>query len=221
MTTNTHVLLALVFCYTACVVIHTNCLRLIGFLHGPSDEMSAFDQQQQVQSKLLSLSAQQKYVAHWPDNDETAESVFAIYRDLAYFDTRAIILRDAGVVAALFTLFLALIPNFMSLSYSASQRVRFLLLAILLYITPGLVGQVAFQNTVPIESLLLKSWGALKGLSYVNYCTVQSLLMGLTDDNGTYTVLAIIHDLKVVASASLLVFLIPGVIPSGKFVVKN
>ena len=163
----------------------------------------------------MTLARQQRDDADWPDT-ETAESIFALYRDLAYQDSRAMILRDAGVISAVFTLLIALLPLFgPNISSSTSQRVRFLLLAILLYITPGLVGQVVFQKLVPIEILLLKSWGEVNGLIYVGYCSGRSLLSGLVDEEA-YTVLAIFHDLKVVVLAGLLVFLILGLIPSGK-----
>ena len=102
MTTTSHVLLALVFCYTTNIVIRYQCNGLIGLLHGPSDEKIANEQEHHVQNKLLSL-AQQRDDVHWPDVD-TAESIFALYRDLAYQDHRALVLRDAGVISAVFTL---------------------------------------------------------------------------------------------------------------------
>jgi len=172
-------------------------------LHGPSDEKHALDQRQSLQTKLLA------HEYSWPwDDTETADLISALYQDVAYQDYRAQILRDAGIIAAFFTMILVLVANFTSRSYSKSERLCFFLLALPLMVTPGLVGQVVFQKTVPIEILLFQASDVAKGFSYIGYCSIQSILIGLGD--GASTFLTLIHELKVVSSAGLLVFLIVG-----------
>ena len=207
MTTKTHSLLSFCVCFfcTACIV--TNSLPLISFLHGPSDETKALDQQQSARTEVSALATQSNYGWPWEAN-ETADRVLAFYHGVGYQDQRALVLRDAGIISALFTLILVLAPNFMSISYSASQRLRFLLLALPLYITPGLFGQVVFQKTVPIEMLMLQSWGAAKGLSYVGYCSGRDLLIG--SENLQSTFLSLIHNVSVTVSSYFLVSTVLG-----------
>lgn len=185
----------------------TDSLQLIGLLHGPSDENNALDRQQSIQTKLLALAQQNEFTLPWEDG----ETVFKYYQDEAYQDDRALILRDAGVICAFFTLLLVLVSNFTSTSYSASQRLWFSLLALPLYFAPGFLGQIVFQKTIPVEIALFKTWGAAKGMSYIGYCSLKGLLVGLGDGPSTY--LTTIHDLKVVGSASFLVFVMLGVTP--------
>jgi len=88
---------------------------------------------------------------------------------------------------------------------------------------PGLVGQVVFQKTIPIENQLLEVLGPAKGLSYIGYCSLKSLLVGLggqedggDDDGSLSAILAVLHDFKVVMSAGLLVFVVLGLMPPEK-----
>ena len=88
---------------------------------------------------------------------------------------------------------------------------------------PGLVGQVVFQKTIPIEIQLLEVMGTAKGLSYIGYCSLKSLLVGLggqddggDDDGSLSAILAVFHDFKVVTCAGLLVFVVLGLMPPKK-----
>ena len=204
MPTKTHFVLAFCSCLfgTACIV--NNSSHLIGLLHGPSDEINASNKYQSLQDKLIALGAQNDYGWPWEDTEST-DLVFASYNDMAYQDHRALILRDAGIIGAVFAMILALANNFMSVSYSVSKRLRFLLLASPLYLAPGLAGQLVFQKSIPIEIIMLKTWGVAKGLAYVGYCSGRALLIGL--GGGTSSDVSTIHDLKVVATSCLLVFI--------------
>lgn len=152
-----------------------------------------------------------QYVRPW-DDTETADLVYSIYQDVAYLDHRAQILRDAGIVAAIFTMILSLATNFMPTLYSKHQRLCFFLLALPMYIMPGLVGQLVYQKSLPFEVQLLKEgYGAKgmgKGLFYIGYCSFQSILIGL--GNGAPTSFALIHEFKVISLAGLLAFILLG-----------
>lgn len=213
-TGTTHALLAVAFCYLSLIVTCTSSLRLIGLLHGPSDEKYALDEQRRVQAEILALS--EKYEDDWPWNDgESSESVLSLYRDLVD-DPLTLLLHDAGAIASMLAMILVLVPKFFSsTSYSAIRRFYFLLLAFPLCIAPGMIAQVVIQKRVPIEILLVGSWRSTKGLAYSGYCSLQSLLLGLEGDDIS-SALTTIHDLKVVGLAGLLVFLILGMFPPGK-----
>ncbi|KAL7551092.1 hypothetical protein ACHAWF_014288 [Thalassiosira exigua] len=211
MTSKLHTSLALTCCYTACIVIFTSSFPLIGLLHGPSGESNATDQQQQIRAKLLALGKDDDHPGWpWEGGFETAESVFGIYRDVAYRDPRALLLHDAGMIAAIFTLLLALAPKFFShTSYSARQRLCFFILMVPLS-TTGLAGQVAIQQTIPFELLLVERWGLLRGLSFIAYCSMKSLSLGLGGEEASSLLTASFYELKVLGSAGFLVFLILG-----------
>mmetsp|Transcript_55902 Transcript_55902/g.118898 ORF Transcript_55902/g.118898 Transcript_55902/m.118898 type:complete len:210 (-) Transcript_55902:254-883(-) len=209
MTTKTHATLTITFCVSACITIFKTGLQLIGFIHGPSDEKDALDQYQSVQTTLLALADQSDDIRPW---GETADFVFETYEDVSYRDHRAMIIRDAGAIAAFFALILFLVPNLTSIHYSASQRLCFLLSALPIYITSGLVGQLVFQKTIPIEVQLLKTWGTSKGSTYIGYCSLKSLLIGL----GTDVPSILSHDIEVVMTAGFLVFILLGLMPPEK-----
>lgn len=203
MATKTHAILASFFCITTYALIFTKSLPLIGVLHGPSDEINALDRHRSVQTEILSLSGQNEDIT-WPGDD-----VFEPYQNSAYQDHRALILRDAGVIASLFALVLAMVPSITSVYYTAGQRLYIFLMSLPLYIVPGLIGQLYFQKTIPIEIVLLKTCGLTKGLSYVGYCSIKSLLIGVGID-GPYSSLTLFHDLKVVVSAEFLTYIVLG-----------
>mmetsp|Transcript_41189 Transcript_41189/g.86489 ORF Transcript_41189/g.86489 Transcript_41189/m.86489 type:complete len:217 (-) Transcript_41189:80-730(-) len=209
-----HAALAIAFSVATFIVIFTSSLPLIGLLHGPSDEKKAVAQQQYIQAKILELGEENGVIWPWNDTERVEDLVFHPYQDIAYQDQRALVLRDAGIIAAFFALILVLAPNFMPVYYSKSQRLRFLSLALPLYFVPGLIGQIAFQKTIPMEIMLLEAWGLAKGFSYVGYCSLQSLLIGGgVDGDGPSMLFTMMHDLKVVMSASGLVFLVLGLMP--------
>lgn len=203
MVTKTHAVLAFAFCLATHAVIFTKSLALIGVLHGPSDEINALDHQRSIQTEILSLSGHAEDIT-WPWDD-----VFTPYQNSAYQDPRAVILRDAGIIAALYALVLATVSSITSIYYTASQRLYLLFLVLPLYVGPGLIGQVYFQKTIPIEIVLLDTCGLRKGLSYIGYCSMQSLLTGLGID-GPYSASTLVHDLKVVLSAEFLTYIVLG-----------
>ena len=206
MTIKTHAALAISLCYATCIVICNNTLPLIGFLYGPSSEIDARDQKRSVEAMIVPLATRGGNAWPW-DDTEIFDVVLAQYNDVGYRDHRALVLRDAGVIAALFALILALNPN-----YGVVSRLKFSLLFLPLYAAPGLVGQIAFQRTTPIETLVLKSWGLRRGLTCIGYCSIQSLLSG--PEAALLTGSTLLHDIRVVVAADLLVFLMLGYVPS-------
>jgi len=213
MTIKTHAALAILFCYATCIVICNNSTLLIGFLYGPTSEVDARDQRRSVEAVLLvsidaimrgggggrsGRSARQI----WNNDAETYDAFLAKYDDAAYYgDRRAVVLRDAGIIAAFFALILAMNAN-----YDIASRLKFIILSLPLYVVPGLVGQLAFQRTTPIEILLLNAWGMRGGIACIGYCSVRSLLRGL-DEVAEFIGHTILHDVEVVTCAGLLAFL--------------
>jgi hypothetical protein len=210
MTIKTHAALAISFCYATCIVIccNSNALPLIGFLYGPTSEIDAQHQKRSVEAMLAPLAATRHDGNAWPwENIDIFEVVLDQYNDVAYRDHRALVLRDAGVIAAFFALILTLNPN-----YGVVSRLKFSLLSLPLYAAPGMVGQITFLRTTPIEILLLKAWGVRRGMACIGYCSIRSLLSG--PENALLTGSTLIHDIRVVVAAGLLVFLLLGYMPS-------
>jgi hypothetical protein len=208
MTIETHAALAISFCYATCIVIIcNNSLPLIGFLYGPTSEIDARDRNRSVEAMLVPLLAAGGGNARPWDDAKTFGFVLAQYDDVAYKDHRALVLRDAGVVAAFFALILALDPNL-----GVASRLKCSLLSLPLYAAPGLVGQISILRATPIEILLLKAWGLRRGLACVGYCSIRSLLSG--PEVALLTGSALLHDIKVVVAAGLLAFLMLGYMPS-------
>ena len=85
-----------------------------------------------------------------------------------------------------------------------------LMVLIPLFIAPGMMSQIFIQNTVPIESTILNTFGLAKGLAYIEYCSSRSLLNGL--GIGVSTLETILHETKVVATAALFMFITRGLI---------
>ena len=209
MTIKTHAALAISFCYATCIVIccNNNALPLIGFLYGPTSEIDAREHERSIEAMLVPLSTTYDGNA-WPwENIEIFDVVLAQYNGVAYRDHRALVLRDAGVIAAFFALILTLNPN-----YGVVSRLKFSLLSLPLYAAPGMVGQIAFLRTTPIEILLIKAWGLRRGMTCIGYCSIRSLLSG--PEAALLTGTTLLHDIRVVAAAGLLVFLMLGYMPS-------
>ena len=175
---------------------------LIGFLSGPSAEIACIEKEQLIKSKLNKILEQQN------DYIESAEMILEHY-DLAYEDYYTLILRDAGKISAIYVLLLALFPKFSDTKYSKGQRM-WLMILIPLFLIPSMFSQVFIQNTVPIESTILNTFGIAKGLAYIEYCSGRSLLIGLGIGVGSLDL--IIHETKVVLTAALLTFITRGLI---------
>jgi len=149
--------------------------HLIGFISGPSAEIACIEKQQLVQSKLNKILEQH--------NDytviESAEMILEQY-DKTYQDYYTLILRDAGKISAIYVLLLVLFPKFCDRKYSKGQRM-WLMVLIPLFIAPSMMSQILIQDTIPIESIILNTFGFAKGLAYIEYCWVEvySLVWGL------------------------------------------
>ena len=194
-------MLAICLCYTSFIVVVCISSQLIGFIHGPSSHNASVERQLSF-DKLPAIDNQDNYSA------ETADLVLEQYYKTAYTDDRALILRDAGIISALLAMIIVMFPNFTSTSYSNSgQRLCFLLLILPLYLLPGLLGQILFQKSVPIEIWLITK-SPSSGLKYIAYCSAKSLLVGMGESQSIFS--TIMHELKVVVSAVILVFVTLG-----------
>lgn len=207
MATTIHTFISLLFCQSACLLIYHSSPQLISLLHGPSAQIFASDREAALQSILASSPSHEI-------NDAACDEIYQPAYD-HNDDYRSAIFRDAGAIAALFSLLLILVPKFTSIHYSARQRFQFLLLTLPVYVTPALIGQIVFQKSAPVEILLLKTWGLKPGILFAGYCSTQSLLGGALDGRA-WTVNYIIHELHVVGVAGLIVFLILGIMPFAK-----
>ena len=198
-------IIGLLLCYTTCISMINISQQLIGFQSGPSAEIACIEKQQLVQSKLNKILEQ-------IDEYTTIESANMILEqyDKTYQDYYTLILRDAGKISAIYVLLLVLFPKFSDTKYSKRQRMWILMATIPLFIAPSMLSQVFIQNTVPIESTILNTFGFAKGLAYIEYCSGRSLLIGL--GIGVGTLKTIIHETKVVATAALFMFVTRGLI---------
>ena len=195
----------LLLCYTTCISMINISQQLIEFVSGPSAEIACIEKHQLVQSKLNEILEQQNdYTAI-----ESAEMILEQY-DKTYQDYYTLILRDAGIISSIYVLLLVLFPKFSDTKYSKEQRMWLFILIIPLYLIPSMLSQVFIQNTVPIESTILNTFGFAKGLAYIEYCSGRSLLIGLGVGVGVFE--TIIHETKVVATAALFMFVTRGLI---------
>lgn len=201
MATKTHAIVAFLFCLATSAAIFTKTIQVIGLFHGPSAEINALKKQRSVQTKILSLTGQNEETWPWDD-------VFEDYQNRAYQDDRALVFRDAGLITSSFALVLAIVSQITPIFYTVSQRFYLLLSALALYIIPGLIGQI-YQKAVPIEIVLLKTCGLTKGLTYIGYCSMRSLSIGMGFD-GPYSAYSLLHDLKVVMLARFLAYVVLG-----------
>ena len=197
-------IIGLLLCYTTCISMINISQQLIGFQSGPSAEIACIEKQQLVQSKLNKILEQQNdYTAI-----ESANMILEQYNS-AYQDHFTLILRDAGKISAIYVLLLVLFPKFSDTKYSKEQRM-WLMVLIPLFIAPSMIGQMFIQNTIPIESTILNTFGFAKGLAYIEYCSGRSLLIGLGVGVSVFD--TIIHETKVVATAALFMFVTRGLI---------
>ncbi len=166
----------------------------------------------------------------------TAEQIYNPHYELAYqHHYVTCILRDAGMIAALFAVLRAC--NFFATAATSSttnddknnnktnkimQRLYHLFMAVSLFILPGMIGQLLLSKTVPIEILLLNRYnnnnnvttsssfiGILEGIMYMGYCSLKSL-SSLGGEEGVYHVVVssvgnVVYELKVVGVALALV----------------
>ena len=198
-------IIGLLLCYTTCISMINISQQLIEFVSGPSAEIACIEKQQLVQSKLNKILEQQNdYTAI-----ESAEMILQQY-DKTYQDYYTLILRDAGKISAIYVLLLVLFPKLSDTKYSKGQRMWILMATIPLFIAPSMLSQIFIQNTVPIESTILNTFGFAKGLAYIEYCSGRSLLIGL--GIGVSALDTIIHETRVVATAALLTFITRGLI---------
>ena len=170
-------------------------------MFGPSAQNYASVEQQLLFDKLPAINNQDNYSVG------TADLVLEQYKMAYTDDERALISRDAGIISALLTMILVMFPNFTSTSYSNSQRLSFLLLILPLYLLPGFLGQMLFQKSIPIEILLITK-SPSSGLTYIAYCSAKSLLVGMGGSLSTFS--TIVHELKVVISSAIIVFVTLG-----------
>ena len=155
----------------------------------------------------------------------TAEQIYNPHYELAYQHEHdcnyMCILRDGGVIAALYVLLHAC--NFFGTSSTTKQqqqqqssqrrqRFYYLFLAGVLFILPGMIGQIVFSKTIPIEIIVLLNYrfnndnvvsslrGMLERLLYVGYCSLKSVL-DHHHGGGDLTFGSVVYELKVVGVA--------------------
>ncbi|KAL9184560.1 hypothetical protein ACHAXT_012530 [Thalassiosira profunda] len=207
MSTKAHALLALFLCLATSLVVHTS-LGAIGLFFGPSAAARALEQQQQLQTSLAAV--ERAHGAPWPWEDG-ASAVGDIVCSNDGVDARSDILRDAGMVAGIFALLLALARKFSAKEMTSERRMALLLLSVPLCVLPGLVGQLVFEQRVPNEVTAIQSLGLGKGMAYFGYCLSKGLFGGVGDASAIAT---LFHESKVVAVAGLLSVSILGVVPA-------
>ena len=210
--------------------------ELIGFIYGPSTQLFA-TKQQIIQSNLLSriltnsetistTTSTTTTIASWMARiAATAEQIYNPHYELAYqHDCNTCILRDGGVIAALYVLLHAC--NFFGTSSTTKQqspqsssqrrqRFHYLFLAGALFILPGMIGQLVISKTIPIEIIVLLNnrfnndnmdvvallRGMLERLLYVGYCSLRSVLDHRYGGGGDLVVESMVYELKVVGVA--------------------
>jgi hypothetical protein len=190
MTTKLHTALSLSTLTTINYLIYLKSSALIGFIHGPSAQLAALKEYQFTNSLL----GAQKVT--WCDAYDTAYA-------------NSTLLRDAGTIAALFTIILVFIPGFLSLNHTKTQRMSFLLLLPLLWITPGLIGQILAEH-IPIELAFLENFG-VRGIGMIEYCSLHSLVLEGRELSSMTEV--VIYEANLVGVASAMLFLVLGIMP--------
>jgi hypothetical protein len=206
MTTKAHGSLSLCLLSTTSLILYYGSLELISFLHGPSSQASAL-KQRDTDTTLVALAEQQR-------NGNGANDALcnSLYEVACAEDERALILREAGVIASLFTLLLAVFPKFFvhGTSYTRQQRLYFVAMVLPLLIIPSSIGQVVYLGRVPVEVSLMKtsSWGVGGGLASGGYCAMQSMLKG--EGDGQDSLAKLLRECKVVGVAAVIVYLVLG-----------
>mmetsp|Transcript_22854 Transcript_22854/g.34632 ORF Transcript_22854/g.34632 Transcript_22854/m.34632 type:complete len:237 (+) Transcript_22854:152-862(+) len=201
--------------------------ELIGFIYGPSTQLFA-TKQQIIQSNLLSrIFAESESittstrVSSWMARiASTAEQIYNPHYELAYqhdHDCMTCILRDAGVFTAMIAVlracnFFGTDDNNTTTTTKSLRRwhlYHYLFMAGALFILPGMIGQLLFSKTIPIEILLLNRFnsntdmslsGIVEGVMYVGYCSLKSVL-GQEGGDGMYFSNSAVYELKVVGVA--------------------
>ena len=215
MTTKLHTIVALATLSTIDYLIYCNPSSLIGYLYGPQAQLAAIDQYISLvyggggSPSSAPVSAVDQYYHQFTADTSLHAQDDAFSRCDAY-DTAYqgfSLLRDAGIVASLFTMMLLLLPRFLSVRYTKQQCLCFLLLLPLLLLTPGLIGQIILAGSIPIEISFLKL-GVVHGMGLIQYCSMQSFMSGagVVKD-------IILYDFKLVGLAGALLFLITGISP--------
>ena len=212
--------------------------ELIGFIYGPTSQLFA-TKQQVIQSNLLSriltnnetISSSTTTALSMKTRmariTATAEQIYNPHYELAYQlhdSNTTCILRDGGVIAALYVLLHACnffgtsSPTTQQQSQQSSQqrqRLHYLYLAGVLFILPGMIGQIVFSKTIPIEIVLWNNRfnnddnmdvvallrGMLERLLYVGYCSLKSVLDHRYGGGGDLVVESMVYELKVVGVA--------------------
>lgn len=192
MATLTHTILSLATLSVVNFLIYFQPSSLIGFINGPSDQVTAIDKYQFINTFLSS---------HDPTDCDAYTTAYE----------NASLLRDAGIIASLFTLVLLLLPGFVALSYTKRQKLYFILLLPFLWVTPGLIGQI-LSAQIPIELSYLEAFG-MNGISMVGYCSLQSLVSG---GHGITSIAEVVYELKVVSLAAGMLFVVLGIVPVKK-----
>jgi hypothetical protein len=208
------------------IIITCKSHELIGFIYGPSSQIFA-TKQQIIQSNLLSriltnsetistTTTTSLSMTTWMTRiAATAEQIYNPHYELAYqlHDCNTTcILRDGGVIAALYVLlhacnfFGTTTPTKQQQPSPQRQRFHYLYLAGVLFILPGMIGQIVLSKTIPIEIVLLKRdvsslRGIFERLLYVGYCSLKSVLDHHHGGGGDLVVGSMVYELKVVGVA--------------------
>jgi len=178
-------------CAAICSVLCTRSLELIGFVYGPVNELLASEGQREVAEKLSSFEADK-----WPWEGD--QSILSALYDQSYWNEEAATLRDAGEVAAIFAMILALVPNFTNRKYSRQQQLLLLIMSSQVRALAALAGQIIFQKSVPVETLIIQRLGLSRGVLTCQYCSIRSLVDGFSQHS---QILSLLSDGKVVCCA--------------------
>ena len=137
------------------------------------------------------------------------------------------VLRDAGVFTAMIAVlracnFFGTDDNTTTITTKSLRRWRYhyLFMAGVLFILPGMIGQLLLTKTIPIEILLMNRFnnsntdmslsGIVEGIMYVGYCSLKSVLGGQEGGDGMYPSNSAVYELKVVGVALAFVALFLG-----------
>jgi hypothetical protein len=193
MSTIIHTILSLTILCAINYLIYFQPAPLIGFIHGPAAQLAALDQYQFTNTFLSTQDA--------IDCDAYAT---------AYSESSCI--RDAAMITSIFMVLILVVPGFSSFNFSRKQYICSLLLLPLLWVTPGLIGQILSAH-IPIELSYLTLHG-VNGIQMVQYCSLHSLVLG--GHQLTSTLQVILYDMKVVSVAAGMLFLLMGIMPVQK-----
>mmetsp|Transcript_20796 Transcript_20796/g.48829 ORF Transcript_20796/g.48829 Transcript_20796/m.48829 type:complete len:206 (-) Transcript_20796:77-694(-) len=155
-------------CAVVCAILFTRSLELIGFIYGPVNELLASERQREVAGQLSSLETDK-----WPWEGD--QSILSAVYDQSYRNQGAATVRDAGEVAAIFAMILALIPNLTNRKYSIREKLLLLIMSSQVRAMSAMMGQIAFQRSVPVETLMIQRLGLFRGILTWQYCSVRSV----------------------------------------------